>query len=340
MRSAAPPTAFSKSPDTALGSYIDLPFNASLSIILVLTYACVTRSRSFLLLVVLVVSATIASLDEASTAGEMAKIMCELPLGLGSVLAFLCLRRRVQVRLLPAFTIYVNCAVYGNIAMMVGTPADGTLRGLCSKVTCAALSLWALQQGRRAGWKTVSLHGPLFVFTAVSKSWIVAHAIYRFVLLTLPCFGSGRRYRLLELYSLAFTSALSWAVGLPWEHCFGMADTLVVPAAAGWSAMARIFDLLPDSATRTGLPAGSDPFGADADACLGLVSVAVAMFACFQIARGAEPSRDARSKQDQRLYGLEHGRLNMVATPTTMWMNIGFWCVATGRRGWGVRRFY
>lgn len=33
-----------------------------------------------------------------------------------------------------------------------------------------------------------------------------------------------------------------------------------------------------------------------------------------------------RAKRDS-LYGLEHGRLNMAARPTTMWMNIGFWFV-------------
>lgn len=277
-------------PQAALGSYIDIPFNAWLSIILALTYGCAIRNRGLLLLVVLGVSATIVVFDKTSTVGEMIKIMCELPLGLGSVLAFLVANRSFQTRFLPAFTTYVNFAVYGNIGMMVGTPADGTLRGMCSKVTCIALFIWVVQQGHRARWKTIVLHENLFVFTAASKSWIFAHAIYRFVLLTLPCFGSGRRHRLLELYSLTLTFALSWASKLPFEYCFGMADTLVVPAAAGWSAIATTFNLIPRDAKKNDLP--SNHIGTDADVYLSTVSLAVATFACFKIA--SAPNRGSR----------------------------------------------
>ena len=268
---------------TALESYIDIPFNLWLSIILILTYGCAIRNRALLLLVVLVVSAVIIVFDKTSTAGEMTKIMCELPLGLGSVLAFLLANRSFQTRFLPAFTTYVNFAVYGNIGMMVGTPTDGTLRGMCSKVTCIALFIWIVQQGRRAGWKTIVLHDDLFVFTAVSKSWIFAHAIYRFVLLTLPCFGSGRRHRLLELYSLTLTFALSSFSNLPFEHCFGMADTLVVPAVTGWSAIATTFNLIPRSTVNNDLL--SNRIGTRVDAYLSALSLAVAIFACFKIAR-------------------------------------------------------
>ena len=271
-------------PPTTLQSYIDIRFNGWLSIILILTYGCAIRNRGLLLLVVLGVSATILIFDTTSTFGEMTKTMCELPLGLGSVLAFLIMDRSFRARFLPAFTTYVNLAVYGNIGMMVGTPTDDTLRGMCSKVTCVALFIWIVQQGYRARWKTIALHDNLFVFTAVSKSWVFAHAIYRFVLLTLPCFGSGRRHRLLELYSLALTYALSSTSNLPFEYCFGMADTLVVPAVAGWSAIATTFNLIPRDATNDGLPVYR--IGADADAYLSAVSLAVAIFACFKIARG------------------------------------------------------
>jgi hypothetical protein len=212
----------------------------------------------------------------------MTKIICVLPLGLGSVLAFLVASRSFQTRLLPAFTTYVNFAVYGNIGMMVGTPADGTLRGMCSKVTCVALFIWIVQQGQRAEWKTIVLHKDLFVFTAVDKSWIFAHAIYRFVLLTLPCFGSGRRHRLLELYSLTLTFALSSVSNLPFEYCFGMADTLVVPTVAAWSAVATTFNLIPRNAINNDLL--SNQIGTHADAYLSAVSLAVAIFACSKIA--------------------------------------------------------
>lgn len=268
-----------------LGLYIDIPFNVWLGIFLVLVYVCVLRNRGLLLVAVLCTSAIIIIFDNASTAGEMIKIICELPLGLGSVLAFLVANRSTKTKYLSAFTTYVNFAVYGNIGMMVGTPADGTLRGLCSKVACVALFIWIVQQGRRARWRTIALHDDLFVFTAVSKSWIFAHAIYRFVLLTLPCFGSGRRHRLLELYSLTMTFALSSASKLPFEYCFGMADTLVVPVAAGWSALAKTFNLIPYDATKEEFR--SNGAGVNIDACLSAVSLAVGCYACFKIANAA-----------------------------------------------------
>lgn len=271
-----------------LGPYIDITFNVWLCLFLILVYVCVLRSRGLLLVAVLCVSAIIIIFDNASTAGEMIKIICELPLGLGSVLAFLVATRSTKTKYLSAFTTYVNFAVYGNIGMMAWTPADGTLRGMCGKVACVALFVWIVQQGRRVGWKTIALHDNLFVFTSVSKSWIFAHAIYRFVLLTLPCFGSGRRHRLLELYSLTMTFALSSASRLPFEHCFGMADTLVVPVAAGWSALTKTFNLVPYDATRVDLR--SNDAGVDVDACLSAVSLAVACFAFFKIAIAARRS--------------------------------------------------
>lgn len=271
--------------DPMLESYIDIQFNQWLSIILILVYKCAIRCPRLLLLVVLGVSATIALFDKTSTAGEMTKTMCLLPLGLGSVLAFLIANRSFQHRFLPSFTTYINFAVYGNILIMAGTPAGGTFRGIFSKVTCIALFLWIVQQGYRVRWKTVALHDNLFVFTAVSKSWIFAHAIYRLVLLTLPCFGSGRRHRLLELYSLTMAFALSSTSNLPFEYCFGMADTLVVPTVAGWSAIATTFNLIPRDTGNNDLT--SNYIGSVADIYLGAVSLAAAIFACFKIASTA-----------------------------------------------------
>jgi hypothetical protein len=269
---------------TAIESYIDVPFNLWLSVILILVCWCAIRNRRLLLLAVLSVSTTIALFDKTSTVGEMTKTMCELPLGLGSVLAFLVANRSFQIQYLPAFTTYINFAVYGNIGMMVATPTDGTLRGTCSKITCVVLFIWIIQQGQRAGWKTVVIHDNLFLYTAVSKSWIFAHAVYRFVLLTLPCFGSGRRHRLMEFYSLALTFGLSFThsnSNFPFEHYFGMADTLVVPAIAGWSAIATTFNLIPpDTITDDML---SNHISIEADACLSTVSLAVALFVCFKL---------------------------------------------------------
>ena len=268
----------------AIDSYIDVPFNLWLSVILILVYWCAIRNRVLLLLAVLSASTTIAVFDKTSTRGEMTKTMCLLPLGLGSVLAFLVANRSFQIRYLPAFTTYINFAVYGNIGMMVAAPSDGTFRGTCSKITCVVLLTWIIQQGQRVGWKTVVIHDNLFLYTAVSKSWIFAHAVYRFVLLTLPCFGSGRRHRLMELYSLALTLGLSFTPSnsnFPFEYYFGMADTLVVPAIAGWSAIATTFSLIPPDAITDDML--SNHISTDADAWLGAVSLAVALFVCFKL---------------------------------------------------------
>ena len=269
---------------TPFEPYIDVTFNLWFSVILILVYWCALRNRGLLLLAVLSVSTTIAIFDKTSTGGEMAKIMCELPLGLGSVLAFLLANRSFQIQYLPAFTAYINFAVYGNIGMMVATPSDGTLRGTCSKITCVLLFAWIVQQGHRAGWKTVVINDNLFLFTAVSKSWIFAHAIYRFVLLTLPCFGSGRLYRLLEFYSLALMFGLYFTLSnskYPFEYYFGMADTLVVPTIAGWSAIAKAFNLIPSDVVSDDMFSNHISFGADA--CLAGLSSTVALFVCFKL---------------------------------------------------------
>ncbi|CAH0028189.1 unnamed protein product [Clonostachys rhizophaga] len=269
----------------AIEPFIDIPFNSWLTLILAFAYVCAIRSPRLLLLAVLGASTAIALFDKTSTTVQMIKVVALLPLGLGSVLAYQTMGRSFKIRHLSTFTAYINFAVYGNIVMMLGTPPGGTLRGLCSKVACLALFIWVVQQGYRVGFKTVRLHDNLFVFTAVSKSWIFAHAIYRFILLTLPCFGSGRRHRLMEFYSLGLTSALSLATGLPFEHCFGMADTLTAPAAAGWSAIATTFDLIPRD-TRKNEDLVAKTLGADGDLYLSGVLLAVAAFACYKIGTG------------------------------------------------------
>ncbi|KAF4345831.1 hypothetical protein FBEOM_207 [Fusarium beomiforme] len=265
----------------ALEPYVDIPFNASLSAILFLAYRCLISKPGLLLAIVYVTSAIIIIFDRTSTKGEMAKTMAEMPLGLGSVLLFIVASRSTKAQWLHAFTIYVNLAVYGNIFMMIATPYGGTFRGLCCKVACLALSAWIILQGYRVEWKTIMLHDNLFVFTASSKSWIFAHAVYRFILLTLPCFGSGRRHRLMEVYSLGLTYLLSRATGLPFEYCFGMADTLVAPATTAWSSLSRTFRLIPrDERKEQSLGVGIKDTG---DLCLGFVALAVAAYACFKM---------------------------------------------------------
>ncbi|PVI00771.1 hypothetical protein DM02DRAFT_592254 [Periconia macrospinosa] len=262
-------------------SYIDIPFNAYLTIILFLTYQCTLHSKPLLLLLVFITSAAILIYDTTSTIGGLIKIMCELPLGLGSVLAFQVTNPSFQARYLSAFTTYVNVAVYGNIGMMVATPTGGTLRGKFARGACAALFVWIVQQGYRAQWRTVALNHRFFVFTAVSKSWIFAHAVYRAVLLTLPCFTRGPRYRLLEGYSLGLTLALAVAEGVPFEWCFGQADTLVVPVISALSAVVSMFGLLQ---RERDVGANANKFGARADVGMSVLLVGVIVFACYSIA--------------------------------------------------------
>ncbi|CCT70628.1 uncharacterized protein FFUJ_06616 [Fusarium fujikuroi IMI 58289] len=261
----------------ALEPYVDIPFNASLSGILFLAYRCLISKPGLLLIIVYTTSAIIVLFDRTSTRKEMAKTMAELPLGLGSVLWFIVSGRSTKVQWLHAFTIYVNFAVYGNILMMVATPSGGTFRGIGCKVACISLSAWIVLQGYQVQWETIMLHDDLFVFTAASKSWIFAHAAYRFILLTLPCFGSGRRHRLMEVYSLGLTYLLSWSTGLPFEYCFGMADTIVAPAVTAWSSISKTFNLITRDAGN-GQPSANG-ISDTGDVYLGIVALAVAAYA-------------------------------------------------------------
>jgi hypothetical protein len=61
-----------------------------------------------------------------------------------------------------------------------------------------------------------------------------------------------------------------------------MADTLVVPAVAGWSAIATTFNLIPLDSTNNDLL--SNHIGTDADIYLSSLPLVVAIFACFKIA--------------------------------------------------------
>ncbi|KAJ3473273.1 hypothetical protein NLG97_g10406 [Lecanicillium saksenae] len=138
----------------------------------------------------------------------------------------------------------------------------------------------------------------MLVFTAVTKSWIAAHAVYRYILLTLPVFGAGHRHRLLEWLSLGMTMLLSQASGLPFAHCFGMADTLVVPAAAGWSAIATAFDLVPPPAEKTReIDVEGDLFLAGLQLSVALVAAA-GMFEAW-VERSVELERIEKAKNPQ-----------------------------------------
>ena len=238
-------------------------------------------------------------LDNAATehgwvdSAGLAKVMCALPLGLGSILLFSSLSPSTQMKYTRHFALYVNAAVLGNIAMMAFLPSAGTLRGQTSRATCFALSLWLALEMKRAGpFDCVAiLHDPvitqrgpqsastgissrpvpssteasvpLFVFSASPLPWIVSHALYRMVLVTLPAFDSWR-YVLLEVTSLSVmtlvyrmkrttctanhrgvstaSTTATWKC-LKLSHCFGIADTVTV---ATMGTLSHIADHLVD----------------------------------------------------------------------------------------------
>ncbi|KAM3565408.1 hypothetical protein ARSEF4850_001444 [Beauveria asiatica] len=87
---------------------IDWPFNLWLVAILFFAYGCLVVSRKLLLLTVLLASAVILLFDRTSSWDETLTLLAELPLGLGSVLFFLCAPPSFRARHFRAFTICVN----------------------------------------------------------------------------------------------------------------------------------------------------------------------------------------------------------------------------------------
>ncbi|KAM3541355.1 hypothetical protein ARSEF1564_005716 [Beauveria bassiana] len=254
---------------------VDWPFNLWLVAILLFAYGCLVVSRKLLLLTVLLASAVILLFDRTSSWNEILMLLAKLPLGLGSVTYFLCASPSFRARHFRAFTICVNLAMYLHVGLGMLVPAEGTFRGWCGKM--AAFWLWAslVQQGRYRGWTTLAPHDRVVVYTAASRVWILAHAVYRYILRTMPAtYGAGYRYRLLDVLSLGMALLLSRAAGLPFAHCFVMADVLVVPAAAGWSAIADVFDLLPPVGESIGFDVERDLFLAGLQLSVALVAAA------------------------------------------------------------------
>ena len=227
---------------------IDWPFNGWLVLILLFAYGCLVGSRKLLLGVVLLSSLFVLLTDRTSTWRQTFTLLLELPLGLGSVLYYLSAPASFRVQHFRTFTICVNLAVCLYVGLgVVLVLAERTFRGWCGRLAGFWLFASLVQQARYKGWlQTLVPHDRVLVYTAVSKTWIVAHAVYRYILRTMPAtYGAGHRERLLDVLTLALTMLLSRAAGLPYAHCFVMADVLVVPAAAAWSALATGWDLLP-----------------------------------------------------------------------------------------------
>ena len=167
------------------------------------------------------------------------KVFAEVTFGLGSVVAYIVLPVRWRTQYLEWFTVYINSAVVGNIAMMALVPSGGTWRGLVSPVLCLALSFWLSLQAHEKKWKTVEFQDNVFLFNSSSLSYVLHHACYRTCLLSLPSFDQ-RKYLLLEPISLSTMCVLSWVTGRPVGHVFGYADTIAVASAAVISTFVHI----------------------------------------------------------------------------------------------------
>jgi hypothetical protein len=163
-----------------------------------------------------------STMSPASDVAGFVKFICEMPLGLGSLVLFQCLPWRHRIAYRSYFVQYVNVAVVGNIAMMVFVPDGGTMRGWTSRMACTALVIWLIKAMRAQHWVTQPLPqprnlrsaSPLFIFTAVPLPWIMTHACHRCVMITLPAFDSPR-YVLLEILSLGIMVFLHWWYNRP-----------------------------------------------------------------------------------------------------------------------------
>ena len=138
-------------------------------------------------------------------------------------------------------TVFVNVAVLGNIVMMVFIPAEGTLRGLSTRLTCMVLVLWLIQEIQKNRWKTVNFSDGLFLFNSSPLAWVLCHAVYRLGMITLPIFDTYR-YILMELCSLSLMVGFYWfhRRRYPIYYYFGMADTVIVSSLA---VTAQILDI-------------------------------------------------------------------------------------------------
>ncbi|ATY62258.1 hypothetical protein A9K55_008640 [Cordyceps militaris] len=255
---------------------VDWPFNGWLVVILLFAYGGLVVSRQLLLFVVLLASAVILLSDSTSTWGETLTLLAALPLALGGVLAFLCAPTSFRARHFGTLTVLVNLAAYAYVGRGVLVPAEGTFRGWCGRLAAFWLCASLVQQGCYRGWRTLgSPHDRVLVFTAASRTWIAAHAVYRYILRTMPAtHGPGHRLRLLDALSLALALLLARAAGVPFAHCFVMADVLVVAAAAAWSAVADAFGLLPPVGESVGFDIERDLFLAGLQLSVALVAAA------------------------------------------------------------------
>ena len=216
--------------------------------------------------------------------GRLSKVVVTAPLGLGIILLFRDLDDHKKKRYMGVFTKYINLAVVGNIAMMAFVPSDGQQRALIGKAACASLVVWLLQEMRKDEWNTIEFdENGGFVFRSVPISWVRAHAAYRLVLMTLPCFDS-LKYVFLEPTSLSLMYLLHQEYDRenqrPMSDYFGFADTITAALTALTSVMISV----------EGVPLNWTSYGVSQPLLDGIGSAVQAMvlaFSCSNIVRNA-----------------------------------------------------
>ncbi|TGM80210.1 hypothetical protein EHQ99_10965 [Leptospira bouyouniensis] len=157
------------------------------------------------------------------------KLMLLLPMGLGVILLLIRLPKEIRNQYYIWYSNYINMAVLLNIFAMLFTPDGGTYRGYLSRLVCLALLIWLLQEMRKKRFQTIHFDQGLFLFRSSPLHWILCHATYRIVLLSLPSFET-QKFLLLEPLSLIvmFSIFSFHKKRFALEQYFGFADTLVV----------------------------------------------------------------------------------------------------------------
>ena len=217
-----------------------------------LAYSFVYRPR--LLLGLLLASMVSIALFASAGILQTIKLHAELG-GLAFVVYYVVYPGCMSLR---NFTRIINAAVIFNIAMMVFVPVpEGSeLHGLICRSLCCVLTVWLVFLMKEINWETCHIVKGYFIFTGISKSWIVLHSCYRFVLICLPIFHT-KYYICMELCTCItmgvlkslFMSSSGHISGNTsgrnsigdtkpalLEYFFGMADTLVVPLISVLSA--------------------------------------------------------------------------------------------------------
>jgi hypothetical protein len=190
---------------------------------------------------------------------QLIKVNAEVTLGLIPVLSMGIITKTTSNNKITIanywFTQYINIAVIGNILMMIFVnTGNSMIRGKTSQLVCIGLVIWLCYEIHQfKDWQTVEYDHGYFIYVAAPLPWIIAHALYRSILITLPSFDTSR-YLTLEFTSLSSMFLLYYLHQQQFPsfshvhhrqlaHFFGMADTITI---ATLSMIFGFFDIIPE----------------------------------------------------------------------------------------------